>query len=72
MSPDRLKLLDEQLGASAPRALAELTDAQVRDLADSVRTARHRQAAELAAAGEQALRHIPKLFRGPVRKVAGS
>jgi hypothetical protein len=72
MSTDRLKALDEQLGAPAPRALADLTDAQVRDLADSIRAARHRQAAELAAAGEQALRHIPKLLRGPVRKVVGS
>jgi hypothetical protein len=71
MSTDRLKALDEQLGAPAPRALAELTDAQVRDLADSIRAARHAQAAELAAAGEQALRHIPKLLRGPVRKVVG-
>jgi hypothetical protein len=71
MSTDRLKALDEQLGAPAPRSLAALTDAQVRDLADSVRAARHRQTAELAAGGEQALRHIPKLLRGPVRKVVG-
>jgi hypothetical protein len=72
MSDDRLQVLDEQLGATAPRALAELTDAQIRDLADSIREARHRQAAELAAAGDQALRHIPKLLRLPVRKVVGS
>jgi hypothetical protein len=72
MSTDRLKSLDEQLGAPAPRTLAELTDAQIRDLADLVRAARHRQAAELAASGDQALRHIPKLLRGPVRKVVGS
>lgn len=71
MSKDRLKMLDEQLGAPAPRALGELTEAQVRDLANSVRAARHRQAAELAAAGDQALRHIPKLLRIPVRKVVG-
>ncbi|HEY2769603.1 MAG TPA: hypothetical protein VGI87_03505 [Solirubrobacteraceae bacterium] len=64
--------MDEQLGAAAPRALSALTDGQVRDLTDSVRDARHRQAAELAAAGDRALRHIPKLLRGPVRKVVGS
>lgn len=72
MSKDRLQALDEQLGAPAPRAFAALSPDQVRDLAESVQAARHRQAAELAAAGDQALRHIPKLLRIPVRKVVGS
>ena len=40
-------------------------------LADSVQAARRRQAAELAAAGEQALGHVPRLLRGPIRKIVG-
>jgi hypothetical protein len=71
MSTDRLNALEEQLGAKPPEALAALTDGQVRDLVGAVKEARHRQAAELAAAGEQALRHIPKLLRAPLRKMLG-
>jgi hypothetical protein len=71
MSTDRLNALEEQLGAKPPEALSALTDRQVRDLVGAVKEARHRQAAELAAASEQALRHIPKLLRAPLRKMLG-
>ena len=71
MSTDRLKALEEQLGEAPPEELGRLTDTQLSDLAGAVREARHRQAAELAAASEQALRHIPKLLRVPLRKVLG-
>ena len=54
-----------------PASLSALSADQLRDLRDAVRDARHRQAAELAAAGEQALSHIPKLLRIPIRKVLG-
>ena len=71
MSTDRLKALEQQLGTAPPEGLTALTDEQVSDLALAIRDARHRQAAELAAAGDQAMRHIPKLLRAPVRKVLG-
>jgi len=68
---DGLRALEEQLRAPAPAGLAHLTDQQLRDLAVTVRDARRRQAAELATAGEQALAHIPRLLRGPLRKALG-
>ncbi len=71
MSTDGLSELAEQLRAQPPKGLASLGDEQLRDLAGAVRAARRRQAAELAQAGAQAYRHIPKLLRGPVRRVLG-
>ncbi len=71
MSEDGLKALEAELRASAPEGLRGLRQADLRDLADAVAEARHRQAAELQAAGDQALRHIPRLLRGPIRKVLG-
>jgi hypothetical protein len=71
MADDAIKALEKQLRATPPKGLACLTDEQLNDLADAVRDARHRQAAELEAAGEQALGHVPKLLRGPIRRVLG-
>jgi hypothetical protein len=71
MSDDGLHALEAELRASAPKGLRGLTEADLRDLAGAVAAARHRQAAELQAAGDQALRHIPRLLRGPIRKVLG-
>jgi hypothetical protein len=66
---DGLRALETELRAPAPQALRALSDAQLHDLATAVRDARHRQADELTAAGEKALRHIPRLLRAPVRRV---
>lgn len=71
MSKDGLNALAEELRDAPPGALSQLSDAQLRDLAGAIADARHRQAEELAAAGDRALRHIPRLFRGPLRKVLG-
>ncbi len=71
MSQDGLKALEAELRAAPPRGLAELSAEQLTALAQAVADARHRQAAELAAAGEHALDHIPKLLRIPIRKVLG-
>jgi hypothetical protein len=71
MSQDGLRALQEELKASPPAALAELTPAQLRSLARAVREARHRQAGELAAASEQALQHIPRMLRAPIRRMFG-
>jgi hypothetical protein len=66
-----LQALETQLGAPAPKGLRQLSQDQLRDLADAVREARHQQAAELAAAGDKAFGHIPWLLRGPIRKLMG-
>lgn len=69
---EALQALEAQLGAKAPRGVAALTAAELQDLADAVREARHRQAAELQAAGDKALGHIPWLLRKPIQRVMGA
>ena len=60
--------LREELGAPAPKALSS---ADAADLAEAIRDARERQTAELHAAIDGAYHHIPRLMRGPLRKVLG-
>jgi hypothetical protein len=72
MSQNGLKALESELGAPPPPAVCGLPDESLQALAGAVRTARHRQAAALAAAREGSLEFIPRLLRGPVRKVVGS
>lgn len=71
MAEDGLKALAVQLGGRAPGGLTALDSEHLRDLADAVHAVKRRQAAELAAAGDQALHHIPRLLRGPIRKMLG-
>ena len=66
-----LRALEAQLGDSAPKGLRRLSGAELEDLGEGVRQARRRQAAALAKAGEQAFGHVPRLLRGPVRKIMG-
>jgi hypothetical protein len=63
--------LAEQLGGTPPPGLSALSEAQLRDLTAAIKESRHRQAAALQQAGDRALARIPRLLRGPVRKVAG-
>jgi hypothetical protein len=72
MAEDGLTGLERELRATVPDALKRLPDEDLRHLADAVRDARHRQAAALEAAGDHALGHVPKLLRGPIRKVVGA
>jgi hypothetical protein len=69
MADEGLKALEGELPGAVPDGLRGLSDEQLRDLAGAVGAARHRQAAALAAAGENALGHVPKLLRIPLRKV---
>ena len=71
MPDDAFDALRAQLGGSAPQALRELSGDELTDLSDAIRTARRRQTKALADAGERALGHIPRLLRGPVRKIVG-
>lgn len=52
-----------------PTGIQGLTEEQRQDLADALREARHRQAAALAEAGEKAFGQLPRLVRGPIRKM---
>jgi hypothetical protein len=70
-SPTGLAALEAQLRTAPHRGIEALADHHLHDLADAVRDARARQAAELAAAGDSALRYIPRLLRGPIKKVVG-
>lgn len=65
------RVLEAQLGARVPKGVAALAEDELEDLAEAVRDARRRQAKALAEAGERALGRIPRVLRGPVRKVAG-
>jgi hypothetical protein len=61
--------LEDELPGPMPDGLRGLTEAEREDLAEAIRDARHRQAAALAEAGEQAFGHIPRLLRGPIRRM---
>ncbi|GAA3851193.1 hypothetical protein GCM10022380_81510 [Amycolatopsis tucumanensis] len=65
------RTLAEQLGAEPPAGVAALDPAHQQDLADAVRSARRRQAAALAKAGNDALKFVPALLRPAVRKAVG-
>ena len=72
MSKDAARrALEAQLGSRAPKGLHALSADELTDLSEAVRTARRRQAEALTVAGERALSRIPRLLRGPIRKVAG-
>jgi hypothetical protein len=66
-----LAALEAQLGSRAPDGLARLDDAELDDLVHAIRDARHRQAAELEAVGDRALSFVPRLLRGPIRRIVG-
>jgi hypothetical protein len=69
MTPDAKRELRAELGAAPPKGLDALSDAEVSDLAAALRSSQERQSAALAKAMEDALRHVPRLLRGPVRKM---
>lgn len=62
--------LRDALGKAPPKgAIAALGERELAELARAVSTARERQARELDAAIEGALGRIPRLLRGPLRKI---
>jgi hypothetical protein len=64
--------LRKALDAEPPKALmSQLPDAQVIALADAVTRARRAQLDALRSAADHAFDHIPRLLRGPVRKIVG-
>jgi hypothetical protein len=72
MSKDAaIEALRKQLGDAPPPGVRALSDEELWDLAAAIHDAARRQAVALEDAGERALGRIPRLLRGPVRKVAG-
>ena len=61
--------IEKELATSPPAGVCRLAVEQQDDLARAIRDAKHRQAAALAAAGEQALGLIPRILRGPIRRM---
>ena len=61
--------LEQEYGGPLPPGLAALSDAEAAALADAIDAARTRQSRALAKATERGLDFVPKLLRGPVKKV---
>ncbi|MFC0848877.1 hypothetical protein ACFH04_34965 [Streptomyces noboritoensis] len=69
MSTEALSRLGTELGAPPPEALASLTEDQLALLASALREERASRAAGLGEAAEEALKLVPALARGPVRRI---
>ena len=63
--------LARELRGPVPSEVARLSTSELSHLAGLIADARHRQAAEIAAAGERGLSFVPRLLRGPLRKALG-
>jgi hypothetical protein len=63
--------LSAALGAPPPVSLRDADPAAVATLAGAIRQAHEHQEAELVAATDRAFEHIPRLLRGPVRRLLG-
>ena len=57
-----------ELRGPPPSQISELPDDDLDHLAGLIADARHRQAAEIAAAADRGLNFVPRLLRGPIRK----
>jgi len=64
-----VRRLESELGAAPPEGVRSLTDAQLNGLADLLREAKRRQSGALESAVEEALEIVPRMVRGPVRKI---
>jgi len=65
--------LASELRQSPPAGLLKaLDEAELGNLTEAIRQQRHRQTAAVRAAGDQALANLPRLVRGPVRRIVGA
>ena len=69
MSEKQLAALSKELGGKSLPDLAALSAAEIESFTESLRRARRNQEEQLKRAFDGALRHIPLLLRGPVRKI---
>jgi histidinol-phosphate/aromatic aminotransferase/cobyric acid decarboxylase-like protein len=63
------RLLEEELEMRLPDGLRALTDEELTDLAERVLEAKQRQSLALEVGIDEALEIVPRLVRGPVRKI---
>jgi hypothetical protein len=66
---DAVQILEDELGARIPAGLDVLADDELIALADLLRDAKGRQAQLLDEGVDEALNIVPRLMRGPVRKI---
>ena len=69
MSAKAMRDLEQELGGRAPDGLEALTDAQLRAFTQLLHDKKRRQSEGLHAAVEQSLEIVPRMVRGPVRKI---
>ncbi|HET9719389.1 MAG TPA: hypothetical protein VFP55_04855 [Solirubrobacteraceae bacterium] len=69
MSDDALDELREQLRSDPPHGLRALAEEDLRHLAQAIHAARARQAAALEHAAEHGFSYVPRLLRGPIRRI---
>lgn len=71
MERDGHAFLVGQLRAEPPAPIGGLLEDHLTHLAGAVQGARRRQAEQLQRASDEALDHIPRLLRGPIKKIVG-
>jgi hypothetical protein len=69
MGATGMRALRRELEGPVPRSLAALEDEDLEDLARALRERREHQSAALAKATEDSLGFVPRLLRGPLRRV---
>ena len=69
MSANELRALEAELGARPPEGLDAIAAADLRALTTLLRDAKRRQSEALDGAVEEALEIVPRMVRGPVRKI---
>lgn len=65
------KSLADRVSGELPAGIARLRAEHQQELADAIGAARKRQGEDLAEAAEGALKYVPKLLRGQVRRAVG-
>lgn len=71
MKDDKRQELERALGGALPAGLSKLDARALQKLGDALQRARKAQRAQMAAATESSLQHVPFLLRGTVKKVLG-
>ncbi len=66
---DAVDILEGELGGAVPDGFTQLTDDQLLALADLLQDAKALGQEELQAGLEESLNIVPRLMRGPVRKI---
>ena len=69
MSAKAIRALEAELGAAPPEGLHALGEVQLGAFTDLLRDAKRRQSGALESAVEEALEIVPRMVRGPVRKI---